>query len=241
MSRTFTACVLALAHLGLARPVRAQREYHDQWNSWYAFNADVTISGPWAILADGSIRRSGPVHQAQANFVRGGLAYAFSPQVRVAAGANWSRSYPYGEVPSAYPVTEHRFWEQVVISHDVGELDFSHRYRLEHRSRSRRDDPDVDRIDRWERSSRFRYQVRATLPLGATHATWVTASNEIFLGFGRHVENIFDQDRATVGVGRQLTTNWRTELGFLEQVIFKSNGVDVERNHTLTVSLGYSR
>jgi hypothetical protein len=26
-----------------------------------------------------------------------------------------------------------------------------------------------------------------------------------------------------------------------EQVIFKPNGVDVERNHTLTLSLGYSR
>lgn len=241
MSRTLTACVVALAQLGLARPARAQREYHDQWNSWYAINADITLSGPWAILADGSIRRSGPVHEAQANFIRGGLAYTFSDNVRVAAGANWSRSYPFGEVPSDYPVTERRLWEQVVLSHDVGSLDFSHRYRLEHRFRGRRNDPDVDHIDRWERSSRFRYQVRATLSLGATHASYVTASNEIFLGFGRHVVNIFDQDRATIGVGRRLTTHWRTELGFLEQVVFKSNGTDAERNHTVTVSLGYSR
>jgi hypothetical protein len=35
--------------------------------------------------------------------------------------------------------------------------------------------------------------------------------------------------------------HWRTELGLLEQVLFKPNGIDVERNHTLTMSLGYSR
>lgn len=37
-----------------------------------------------------------------ATFVRGGVAYEISPHVRVAAGANWSRSYPCGEIISAY-------------------------------------------------------------------------------------------------------------------------------------------
>lgn len=245
--RHIAACVLALAPLAIApRPVRAQRQMHDQWNSWWAFNADVTISGNWAFLADGSIRRSGPLHEAQANFIRGGIAYAFSPNVRVAAGANWSRTYPYGALPVAYPTTERRTWQQVVLSHDIGRLGLSHRYRLEERFRGRRNDPAVDHIDRWERSSRFRYQVRGTLPLGGAavgSAPWyLTAANEILISFGRHVQyNVFDQDRATIAVGRFVDRHWRAELGFLEQVIFKSNGIDVERNHTITLSLGYSR
>jgi hypothetical protein len=245
--RHIAACVLAMAPLAIApRPVRAQRQMHDQWNSWWAFNADVTISGPWAFLADGSIRRSGPLHEAQANFIRGGLAYEFSPQLRAAVGANWSRTYPYGAVPIAYPATERRTWQQVVLSHDIGQLQMSHRYRLEQRFRGRRDDPDVDHIDHWERSNRFRYQVRGTLSLGGTTerpATYyLTAANEVFVSFGRYVQhNVFDQDRATVAVGCRIDAHWRTELGFLEQVAFKPNGVDVERNHTITLSLGYSR
>jgi hypothetical protein len=236
-----------MAPLAIApRPVRAQRQMHDQWNSWWVLNADVTISGNLAFLADGSIRRSGPLHEAQASFIRGGVAYEFSPHVRMAVGANWSRTYPYGAVPIAYPTTERRIWQQVVLSHDVGRLGLSHRYRLEERFRGRRNDPAVDHIDHWEHSNRFRYQVRGTLPLGGTPARaagyYLTAANEVFVSFGRNVQhNVFDQDRATIAVGRFVDRHWRTELGFLEQVIFKPNGVDVERNHTLTLSLGYSR
>jgi len=71
---------------------------------------------------------------------------------------------------------------------------------------------------------------------------YLSASNEIFIGIGGKVQyNIFDQDRATFSVGYRLTRNWRTEVGFLEHVIFKANGTDVERNHTLTLTLSYSR
>lgn len=247
LTRHIATCALAMAPLAITpRPVRAQRQTWTQWNSWYAVNADVTLSGPWALLADGSIRRSGPVHESQASFIRGGIAYALSPQVRVAVGANWSRTYPYGALPVTYPTTERRTWQQLLLSHDVGRLELSHRYRLEQRFRGRRDDADVDRVDRWERTSRFRYQVRGTLPLRGDQIEpggyYVTAANEVFVSFGRFVaSNVFDQDRATIAVGRRLDANWRTEVGFLEQVLFKPNGIDVERNHTLTMSLGYSR
>jgi len=71
---------------------------------------------------------------------------------------------------------------------------------------------------------------------------YVSLANELFIGIGRNVQyNIFDQNRATFVVGYRLTRNWRTEAGFLEHVIFKSNGADVERNHTFTFALSYSR
>jgi hypothetical protein len=237
--------VFALATL-VSRPVTAQRHTATNTNGWLVFNADVALTEKWAILFDASARRSGTWDEPMANFVRGGLAYEVTDHVRVAVGANWSRTYLYGELPADYPVTERRYWEQVQLGHDVGKLDLSHRYRLEQRFRSRRDDPEIDRIDYWERSNRFRYQARATLPLNGDAIEpcelYLTASNEIFIGIGRHVQyNIFDQDRATFSVGYRLTRNWRTEVGFLEHVIFKSNGNDVERNHTLTVTLSYSR
>lgn len=247
MSRSLAFRISAVAIAVLA-PVRlvAQRQAYDNTNAWFVFSADVAVSGQWGVLFDASARRSGPVHQAMANFVRGGLAYEVNEHVRVAAGANWSRSYPYGETLSDYPVTERRVWEQLVLSHEVGRLEFSHRYRLEQRWRGLRDDPDVDRVDEWQRTSRFRYQVKATLPLRGEAVepgeAYVSASNELFIGMGRYVGlNVFDQDRATASLGYRFTRNWRGEVGFLEQVIFKSNGTDVERNHTMTFTLSFNR
>ena len=225
---------------------RAQRRTATNTNGWLVFNADVALSEKWAVLFDASARRSGTFDEPMANFVRGGLAYEVNDNVRVAVGANWSRTYPYGELPSAYPVTERRIWEQVVLSHEIGRLDLSHRYRLEQRFRGRRNDADVDQIDFWERSSRFRYQAKATLPLSGDaiepREWYVSLANELFIGIGRNVQyNIFDQNRATLSVGYRLTRQWRGEVGFLEHVIFKANGTDVERNHTLTFTLSYSR
>jgi hypothetical protein len=224
----------------------AQRQTHTNTNGWLVFNADVALDEKWAILFDASARRSGTWDEPMANFVRGGFAYEVTDHVRVAVGANWSRTYPYGELPNDYPVTERRIWEQMQLSHEIGKLDLSHRYRLEQRFRGRRNDPDVDQIDHWERSNRFRYQVKGTLPLRGDAVEprewYVSLANELFIGIGRNVQyNIFDQDRAAFSVGYRLTRTWRTEAGFLEHVIFKSNGTDVERNHTLTLTLSYSR
>ena len=228
-----------------ARTAGAQRTTHTNSGAWFVFSADVAINDRWGMLFDASARRSGPVDEAMANFVRGGIAYEVSEHVRVAAGANWSRSYPYGEIPSPTTTDERRVWQQVQIGHAIGRLDLSHRYRIEQRFRGRWRSSDDHQIDSWDRTNRFRYQVKGTLPLTGTSIepgeAYVAAGNEIFLGIGGKVQNIFDQDRATVAVGYRVTRNWRVEGWFLEQVIFKPNGTDVERNHTMTFSLAYSR
>ena len=230
----------------IPQSVTAQRQTYTNTGAWFVFSADVAINEKWSVLFDASARRSGPVDEAMANFVRGGLAYEITDHVRVGAGANWSRSYPYGEIPSATTTDERRIWEQIQIGHSVGRLDLSHRYRLEQRFRGRWRSSDDNTIDSWERSNRFRYQVKGTLPLSGDDIepgeAYVSAANEIFIGIGGKVQNnIFDQDRATVSFGYRMTRNWRVEAGFLEHVIFKPNGTDVERNHTFVFTLLYSR
>jgi hypothetical protein len=137
-------------------------------------------------------------------------------------------------------------WEQVQVSHSIGRFDLSHRYRLEQRSRGLRSDPDVDNADVWTRTGRFRYQVKGTLPFSGDDVepgeAYLSASNEIFIAYGESVQyNIFDQDRAAFVFGYRMNRNWRVETGFMEHIVFRSNGVDVEHNHTLTFGLSYSR
>jgi hypothetical protein len=213
--RAFGTLTVALVGVFAPGIARAQRVFYSNTNAWFIINADVALNERWGILFDASMRRSGPIDEAMANFVRGGLAYSVTEHVRVAAGANYSKSYPYGEIPAAYAVPEVRFWEQVQLSHSIGKLDVSHRYRVEQRIRGLRSDPDVDDTDVWARSGRFRYQIKGTLPLSGEEVeageAYLSASNEIFISYGENVQyNIFDQDRATFVVGYRMNRNWRS-------------------------------
>lgn len=229
----------------MAVPVRAQRQTFTNTNAWFTVNGDVAIDARWGVLFDVSIRRSGPLDQWQAFFARAGVAYALSEHVRVAVGANRSETWPYGELPIPERSPEWRAWEQVVVSHEVSRVALNHRYRLEQRWQGRRPESGGG-IDHWVRTSRFRYHVRGTVPLRGTSVdpgeAYLTAANELFINFGANIQNnIFDQNRASAAVGWRLSQGLRAEIGFLEQLSLKPNGRDVERNHTLTAALNFTR
>jgi len=63
-------------------------------------------------------------------------------------------------------------------------------------------------------------------------------SDEIFLGFGKGIgKNVMDQNRFYTGLGWRFTKNIQLQLGYLNQYIIKSDGLHMERNHTLQASL----
>ena len=67
---------------------------------------------------------------------------------------------------------------------------------------------------------------------------YLAASDEIFVGFGRHVQlNVLDQNRAYAGVRYQAGTHTRVELGYLNQWVLRGNGREMESNHTLQLTL----
>ena len=230
-----------------ARPLAAQRTTYTNFNSWYAFGADIALNARWGLLIDLQDRRSGPVDETQAVFLRPAITYALSPNVRLGYGVSFSKSYPYGKIPNPYAAPEWRSFEQIVISHNAGRVALAHRYRLEQREQGRRgaDTSDHD-ITHYVRSSRVRYQVKLIVPLrGETvdvGEPYVTGYDELMVGFGANVQNnVFDQNRAALGLGWRFASVWRMELGFLEQLLLKPNGRDLEKNHTLTVGLYYLR
>lgn len=239
--------VLALAALlmvGGARRVEAQRTTYANWNAWFVVTGEVALSERWTFLFDVSDRRSGPVDQIQALFGRIGASYELTPNVHVAVGGNRSESYPYGKVPSAYKTPEWRLWEHVQLSQHLGRLSLLHRYRFEQRFLGKSSTGD-GAIDKWVHAGRFRYKISGTLPLHgpsvAPGGLYLTAADEIFVSYGPSVQNnVFDQNRAAVGIGRRLSSEWRMELGYLDQLALKSSGDEVERNHTVTLTLGYN-
>jgi uncharacterized protein DUF2490 len=239
--------VLGLLLLTAVGPLHAQRSTYTNFNAWFVFNGEIDFDERWGLIFDASDRRSGPVDETQAIFVRPGIAFAISPNVRVAVGTSRSESYPYGKFPNPYAYPEWRGWEQLLLLHSTGRVAIQHRYRLEQRWQGARGADTSDHaINHWVRLSRFRYQMKATLPLhGETvlvHTPYVTTSDELFVGWGKNVKgNVFDQNRAALAIGWRATTSWRGEVGYLNQLILKSDGQHVENNHTLTFTLGFTR
>src|SRR5262249_47287130 len=128
-----------------------------------------------------------------------------------------------------------------------GRFNLTHRYRLEQRWLGRRGDDTTDHtIEKWLRASRFRYQVRGTMPLRGPsiddREPYLYGYDEVMIGFGKGVAmNVFDQNRATLGVGWRYDKSWRVETGFLEQLLLKPNGHDLEKNNTITLGAYYTR
>jgi hypothetical protein len=239
MDRLAWHLVTGVALLAAAnRTAGAQlRKSYDNFNAWFTYGGDVGLAGRWGLMYDMSLRRSGPLHELYAQFLRAGLTYELTPAVRVAAGGSLSKSWPYGEIPAESPVPERRTWQQLQLSQSVSRVALTHRYRVEQRWQGQRPSPDAD-VDHWVKTGRFRYQLRAVIPLrGPTldpRELYLSASDEVFLNFGANVQyNTFDQNRLALSLGYRASRALRLEAGFLEHMSLKSSGRQLERNHTL--------
>ncbi|MFN8581784.1 MAG: DUF2490 domain-containing protein [Gemmatimonadaceae bacterium] len=242
MNRLVRTAVALTAIAAIAEPAHAQlRKTANNTNMWFSYYGDAELAGKWGLIYDFSVRRSGPLDEMYALFARAGLTYAISPNVRVGAGVNRSETWPYGEVPIAYRTPERRLWEQLQLTHSAGRVSFAHRYRLEQRWQGHKNPPSED-VDNWIRTNRFRYQLRATVPLqGKTldpHEWYASAADELFISFGSNVQyNVFDQNRASLALGYRFNKVLRFETGYMEHLALKSSGKQLEDNHTITFAL----
>jgi hypothetical protein len=229
---------LALSSASASAQARETRDNASAWFSWFA---EVPLGDRWGVDADISFRRSGPLDEWQQILARAGLRFAIAPSVRVGAGYARSEAYPFGKLPSPRS-GENRVWQQLVLQHTAGRLQFTHRYRFEQRWQTRRLPSGVD--DRVY-TNRGRYLARATFPLqGETYdpGEWgVILSNEVFLSWGANVQaNVLDQNRTQALIGRRLSRVARLDVGFLEQLVQKPNGREIERNHVVMTILATS-
>lgn len=222
-----------------AADLLAQRDVRDQSHAWVSWFGDYALTERWFLDADASYRMNGPADEMQTVLWRIGARFNLSPSIRLAAGYAGSENYPYGTFPVAHRFPEHRLWQDVRLLHTVDRVQVSHRYRFEERWSGQV--TSEGEVDGWTRTNRVRYQFRATRPLGAptiqVGTTYLQLTNELFVNFGSHVRlNVFDQNRMQVMVGRRVSEHLRLEAGYLQQLLLKANGAELERNHTLVTA-----
>ncbi|MCC3157589.1 DUF2490 domain-containing protein [Hymenobacter sp. 15J16-1T3B] len=239
MPRFYRHCLLPFGLLTASLSARAQTappRYDRAFQAWYNYTGDHQLTDFWGVHSEAQLRRADLLPRRQQLLLRLGLNQHWSDRLQTAAGYTLLRTYPYGEFPEGHS-REHRSYQEVQLADTLGRLALGHRFRLE---------------QRWVRaqgeagptfSNRARYQFSVQLPLQGRRVEpkewYLAAYDEVFVGFGRHVDQPFNQNRLYGALGRQFSRAAAAELGYMYHVKAHDDGRTFERNHTLYVALTY--
>lgn len=212
-------------------------------NVWLMYNGDHKFAKKWGLHVDGFIRRANGLGNPQQWLIRPGINFHANASTNFSVGYVHVQSYPYGNTPAKSAFPENRLWQQIQHKHNLGKIEWVNRLRLEQRyvkspilsNNEYAPGPAVY-------SNRIRISNRVTLPFNGKSVTdktfYLTAFDEVFVNWGKNVKfNIFDQNRAFIGLGYKIPKIGKLEAGYLNQLILKSNGINLENNHTLLIAL----
>lgn len=223
--------------------VPAQRNYTENLNGWYMYFGGHKLSDKIGLHLEAQFRRNEIILNPQQLLLRTGINFHFNPSAFATAGYGFINTFPYGEQAVKCIFPEHRIWQQLQLKNLFGKFEIIHRYRMEERyvnapvfeDSTYKPGPAVY-------TNRFRLFTRVSIPFKGNeisdHSFYLTAYDEFFINFGNNVKlNVFDQNRAYIALGYKIPKAGRLEIGYLNQFIFKADGISVENNHTLQLSL----
>lgn len=211
-----------------------QKQIDDQFNAWAVYQGNHHLNSKFDVHTEYQFRRSNGFADWQQSLARVGLDYKYNANCTFSAGYGWIVSFPYGAQPIAAQTNENRIWQQVNLKQQMGSIQIQQRYRLEQRF--------IDTIFR----QRVRYRAQVILPLQDSYQTkgkglFANVNDEVFLGFGKGIgKNVLDQNRFIAALGYKFTPDFNIQVGYLNQMVFKSDGLRIERNHTLWTSVVYN-
>ena len=238
--RFFLICLL----LASAGPVRAQQAHPvagpPAVSNWLLYQSDVRLRGKWGAHLEGQLRRAQERTEPRRNLALLAANYYATPQFVLTAG--------YGYALSAWPdnlpdhttrLPEHRLYEQLLVRDAEGRVRVQHRYRLEQRWLQTLAEPTFRYVNR------LRYQLSVTLPLRGQAVVpgglYATASDELFFNFGRHAPSVFDQNRAALALGYQVSAATALEVGYLNQLLPTPGSYSgMDQHHVLQLRVAFN-
>ncbi len=229
--------------ISIASHAQSPRQYTTNYNGWFVYTGNHKLSDKWGLHLEAQWRRYNIILDNQQLLLRAGVNYYFNSQVSVTAGYCYAITYPYGLFAAKSMFPENRAWEQLQIKNNVGAVEVINRFRLEQRFIN----TPVQENGVYEPgdavyTNRVRMLNRFSIPFkGKTiedKSLYLSAFDEVYINYGEHVTlNILDQNRACLALGYKIPKAGRLEIGYLNQLIFRGDGIKVERNHTLQIAL----
>lgn len=156
--------------------------------------------------------------------LRQGIGYRFTPHLSAYVGHAWLSNFQ-----PEYR-NEQRIWQQLGYGHVLfKKIQVLHRLRMEERFISQTGD---------NCSLRGRYFIRLVYPL--RRGFYLLGSEELFVNFntiGNGPVSGIDQNRFFAGIGKQITKNLRSEIGYQQQYTNRRDDVDDKANHALITQM----
>lgn len=194
---------------------------------WFNYFGTFKVAKKVSIHSEYQFRRNKVVSDWQQSLLRVGVNYQINTKLEARIGYAWIETAPYGEIPingMGKDFTEHRTFQMLTLSDKINAFGLSHRFMLEQRWVGRYSSSNLSKEDEFPLLNRLRYMFRFQLPFKGKEiknkTAYVAAYNEIFLGFGKNVnENVFDQNRVGVLIGYRFNERVRIEGGYLNQTL----------------------
>jgi len=179
----------------------------DVVGNWLMYFGTNRLSDDWSIHSEIQYRNHTiePVNIEQL-LLRTGLNYHLAKNATLTMGYGYIASHDFESEQTAPESTEHRIFQQLILTNLVGRLKFEHRYRLE---------------QRWvndDYRNRIRYRLMVFLPLNkptiTTGTVFLGVYDEIFM----NTEKVFfDRNRLYGALGYQFNKSTQLQLGYLRQ------------------------
>jgi len=138
--------------------------------------------------------------------LRTGVNVHLAPHALVSGGYAYITNHEFESEQSAPEAIEHRIWQQLILTQNLGRVKFEHRYRVE---------------QRWvegDYRNRFRYRVMVFIPFNnptIQPGTWFAGIyDEIFVNTE---QTFFDRNRLYGAIGYQLNKTTSFQTGILHQ------------------------
>ena len=235
MSRDSFSFWLLTICFSLGAAARCQAQAVDDGGLWTAVFANDDLkftestSDRLKWWYDGHLRFLDDADGFNQSIVRPGIGWSVNDQSTLWAGYGWIHT----TTTAGDDIDEHRIWQQWTWAKGFENWKCAHRSRLEQRFVETGDDTGL----------RFRQLFRAQHNLPALSRLTLVGWNEIFYHLNDTdwgAESGFNQNRAFAGIGITLSpqSRWRTEIGYLNQVIEVPGGRD--RNHHI-LSMNFFR
>lgn len=192
---------------------------------WFNYFGTIKFNTKWSLHTEYQWRRDQIIKDWQQSLLRLGVNYQLNNDVQFRLGYAWAETFAYGDIPLntfGKQFTEHRTYQMLTINDKIGKVSLSHRFMLEQRWLGRYTSAADTKDDDFFFMNRMRYMIRGQIPVtnNATNPIYAAAYNEILIGFGKNVgENIFDQNRIGLILGKTINNSFRIEAGYLNQIV----------------------
>ncbi|MDO7852850.1 DUF2490 domain-containing protein [Hymenobacter convexus] len=215
MNKTATGALLLAFSAAASFRAHAQAPLNpvQPWGSWVILTAQLPGSAEhrWGGYVELQGRSNALARQFFYYEIKGGASFDIDPNFTVLVGGGRYSTSDYRALEDGPLNTEKRLWEQLVLTQYSKRLKLEHRYRIEQRWFSFRDDSTAFR-------QRIRYRLNGFFPLNkktiTTGTLFLSAYDEIFLNPNGPV---FERNRVYGGVGYQFTKHLIVQLGYVNQ------------------------